>query len=61
MKISEVIVMLTAVLANRGDMNVFAGDMKPMDEGHFDVCDTLTENPDEAALYGDKYLHIGEW
>ena len=61
MKISELIVMLTAVLANEGDMKVFAGDMKPMDAGHVDVCDSITENPDERKLYGDKYLHIGEW
>jgi hypothetical protein len=62
MKLSEAIIQMTAVLAAEGDVNVFAGDMVPLNAGHFDVVEAqATDNVDEAQLYGKRYLHLGEW
>ena len=61
MKLSEVIVLLTAILAATGDVNVFIGDMKPMNESHVDLANPAENHPDSIKLYGEKYLHLGEW
>jgi hypothetical protein len=61
MRISKAMVLLAREYAKHGNVKMFLGDMKPVNKHHFDICDTVTEDPTERKRYGKKYLHIGEW
>lgn len=59
MKISQLIIQLVTLLVTHGDVKVYINDMKPINEGHLDLVE---DDPKmQTEIYGDKYLHLGEW
>lgn len=61
MKASELAARILTTIAEHGDLNVFCGDMKPVEHGRMEVVVTTTEDPEEWERYGDKYLHLGDY
>jgi hypothetical protein len=61
MKASMVVSLLQAEIAQHGDMDVYLGDMEPLDVGDFDTIETAAVDPDAPKKYGEKVLHLGAW
>ena len=56
MKLSELIILLTGMLAMDGDMNAYVGDMKPMDDAIIEVVSG--NDVYQPEKYGAKFLNI---
>ena len=54
---------LQAVLAQHGNVDVYHGDMIPVEAGHLDdLLDIdMVTNPVELEKYPQGYLHLGQW
>ncbi|BCS55420.1 hypothetical protein GSbR_00220 [Geobacter sp. SVR] len=61
MKASELAARILAAIDEYGDLNVFYGDMKPVERDRIEVVMTSTEDPEDWEQYGDKYLHLGDF
>jgi hypothetical protein len=61
MKASMVVSLLQAEIAKHGDMNVYLGDMEPLDVKDFDMIETAAVDAEATKMYGEKVLHIGMW
>lgn len=62
MKASELAARIQELVATYGgNVEVFAGDMQPVNADYFEVVDTRTEDPTERERYGEQYFHIGAY
>ena len=54
--LSELVSLGQELLEKHGDVAVFQGDMQGVTSS-----DIVVVNAEDAATYGEKFVHIGEW